>query len=526
MPEMNCKIQQLLADNTLGLHADFIDYLSQPENVQQLSILVSALRQQDNPACLHIAEPTTCQGLINTDTESLAVEQEDASIEVVAEMLEQDAEPQQQHLQPIASAQDRTTEQSTPSITENNSMWQPELKFQVDNARVGQVYQSEINLLGEHSPQDLTYKTDSFKFSDAHFYFDAETQSIHGQPEHAGEVNVNFQYVIGHETRSAQLKMNVIADPRSLWKILEPADGQPYAKAHSACDRCVLNDYSLVAASRRGRSHEHAGSFRDDDFAILPIKDSAWSVLAVADGAGSADFSREGSRIAVEVVKQHFQDYFDAENLATLTAQVEQWQVGQQDEATQALAAGLNEQFHHVYYQIYTSILEQIEQQALEQEVPSKAFSTTLLIAVVYSQANKNFISTFSVGDGAIAVYDAQNIRLMNVADGGEYAGQTKFLDRSIAHEFASRVKIGCYGAIDAIYLMTDGISDPMFETEVGLTQHEKWQNLHHQLAPLMLTDNADEALLQWMHFFSTGHHDDRTMALLWKHHESQASTL
>jgi hypothetical protein len=30
----------------------------------------------------------------------------------------------------------------------------------------------------------------------------------------------------------------------------------------------------------------------------------------------------------------------------------------------------------------------------------------------------------------------------MNVADGGEYAGQTQFLDRSIASDFGTRIKI------------------------------------------------------------------------------------
>ena len=49
-------------------------------------------------------------------------------------------------------------------------------------------------------------------------------------------------------------------------------------------------DFNIAACSQRGRSHEHAGTFRDDDFFVAQVADSNWSVLVVADGAGSAEF--------------------------------------------------------------------------------------------------------------------------------------------------------------------------------------------------------------------------------------------
>ena len=75
--------------------------------------------------------------------------------------------------------------------------------------------------------------------------------------------------------------------------------------------------------------------------------------------------------------------------------------------------------------EIYKSIIEQIELQANQMAVQPKLFSTTLLVAVIAKLADKTFMCTFSVGDGAIAVYSENSIRLMNVPDGGEYAGQT-----------------------------------------------------------------------------------------------------
>ena len=396
-----------------------------------------------------------------------------------------------------------------------------DVKFQVDNARVGQAYQSKITVISPHDAGEISYKAESFKFPDTQFYFDEDTQSIQGQPVEANPIEFSFQFIAEDETRSAQCRLNVIADPRSLWKVIEPEAGQEFAKTH--LDQAMIDtpNYKIVAASRRGRSHEHVGSFRDDDFAIHLIEDSPWSVITVADGAGSAKYSREGSRIAVEIVQNEFQRYLNPYTIDDLNNDLAKWQVGSQDEVTVGIATKLNQQFHHVYYEIYKSILNQIELQATDLGANTKDFSTTLLVAVVCKLADKTFVSTFSVGDGAIALYSESNLRLMNDPDGGEYAGQTRFLDRSIAQDFTNRLKIGCFTDVDAILLMTDGISDPIFETDSGLLNFTKWQKLYAELDPMMQIESADTALLEWMHFFTPGHHDDRTMAVLWNKHSS-----
>ncbi|WP_227554264.1 PP2C family serine/threonine-protein phosphatase [Acinetobacter lanii] len=476
------------------------------ENLESINQRIENNDLQDTPSDQMEAEKNQ-----KSEIEEQAIEEQQTE--------ELELPPQKNVLTPsnARAVQDAAIAKSAESTQAPNPMFSPDVKFQVDNARAGQLYRSKITVTSNHDSTFIQYKPESFKFSRESFYFDDATQTIQGQPEIPEELTFSFQYYLHNETRTAQCKINVIADPRSLWKVLEPEAGQPYAKPHTDQALLVLEDYKLIAASRRGRSHEHGGTFRDDDFGLLQIEDSPWSVLVAADGAGSAGYSREGSRIAVEIVKSEFARYLTGTTIASLNADVEQWQIGSQEPETQAIANKLNQQFYHVYYEIYKSIIHQIELQASELGVAAKLFSTTLLVAVVYSQPNKNFISTFSVGDGAIAVYNDSSVRIMNVADGGEYAGQTKFLDRSIAQEFGTRVKIGCFEAIDAVMVMTDGISDPLFETDVGLTQHERWKKLYTELDPLMKTDVADTALLEWMHFFTPGHHDDRTMAVLWK---------
>ena len=570
-----CKIKQILELNASEFDENFIQFLlHDSQNLKQLSKLINALEKvkafSNHASLIHEPSRAKPDGVfelgaeidLETYSKTNAEIDEKQDIAVITDFIDeytQEQEKLQSDLnsihqettiveveQPITASDEQVSENVLPEIVveadivaamekvpaeiEQNRLEienvfrrskYEDVKFQVDNARVGQAYQSKITVISPHDAGEISYKAESFKFPDTQFYFDEDTQSIQGQPVEANPIEFSFQFIAEDETRSAQCRLNVIADPRSLWKVIEPEAGQEFVKTH--LDQAMIDtpNYKIVAASRRGRSHEHVGSFRDDDFAIHLIEDSPWSVITVADGAGSAKYSREGSRIAVEIVLNEFQRYLNPYTIDDLNNDLAKWQVGSQDEVTVGVATKLNQQFHHVYYEIYKSILNQIELQASDLGANTKDFSTTLLVAVVCKLADKTFVSTFSVGDGAIALYSESNLRLMNDPDGGEYAGQTRFLDRSIAQDFTNRLKIGCFTDVDAILLMTDGISDPIFETDSGLLNLAKWQKLYAELDPMMKIESADTALLEWMHFFTPGHHDDRTMAVLWNKHSS-----
>ncbi|TCM66449.1 protein phosphatase 2C-like protein [Acinetobacter calcoaceticus] len=394
----------------------------------------------------------------------------------------------------------------------------PTYRFQVNNARVGQDYQAQIKVVYPEQAQ-IQFVADSFVFPEGlALRFDAENNRLHGTVALAQDSVFHFQFSTARQPEQilqGSCKISVIADPRSLWQINEPATESVFRKAHVDSQRIKHPQFNIVAASRRGRSHEHAGTFRDDDFSILNIAQSDWSVLCLADGAGSASYSREGARIAVENVRSLMQQFFNPAKLVELDQILAQWKIGNQGPHNNQLAQQIHAQFYQQYHLIYKTILEQIDVQALAMDCHAKQFSTTLLIAVLKHQAEQTFICTFSVGDGVIAAYSPQQIRLMNVADSGEFAGQTKFLDKSIQHDFANRIKMGYFNQIEALYLMTDGISDPKFETEQGLAEVEKWHALHQALAPIVKAEDAEQQLLEWMHFFKPGHHDDRSMIVL-----------
>jgi hypothetical protein len=75
-----------------------------------------------------------------------------------------------------------------------------------------------------------------------------------------------------------------------------------------------------------------------------------------------------------------------------------------------------------------------------------------------------------------------------------------------------------------ALFLMTDGVSDPWFETDSNLNNPEKWRKFYKEIQdneehPVNLEDDNEHAkdeLLGWLDFWSPGNHDDRTIAILY----------
>lgn len=212
-------------------------------------------------------------------------------------------------------------------------------------------------------------------------------------------------------------------------------------------------------------------------------------------------------------------------------------------------------QFYSLFQETASLAIKAIEQEAQAQNAPAKDYATTLLAAAVRREGAQTFLATFWMGDGAIAAYGPRGkVRLMGTPDGGEYAGQTRFLDRNALQDkdFGKRISIGRLQDISAVLLMTDGVSDPRFETDNGLADATKWDALWDEIKPKLddpgtvlslqeslqksdeklweslqnrLNEHAPEIeLLAWLHFWEPGHHDDRTIAVLWEQASPSAS--
>ena len=128
--------------------------------------------------------------------------------------------------------------------------------------------------------------------------------------------------------------------------------------------------------------------------------------------------------------------------------------------------------------------------------------------------------------------WDWELIKLLGFPDEGEFSGQTRFLTMQEifkdAKSVMDRLRFSIEDDFTALMLMTDGVSDPMFETDNNLNSTAKWDEfwdkLHDgfkddEIPGVDLSDDNEESkyqLLRWLDFWSPGNHDDRTIAILY----------
>lgn len=349
---------------------------------------------------------------------------------------------------------------------------------------------------------------------DAGLQYDAANQELCGTPVQTGTYSIIFrmQPFFGRE-QLLRGRLAVYPDPRSLWKDLPVPADIPFPKSDVAVYYGkTKNGRAMAGASRRGRSHAHSALPRDDDFLLSPPQEgNGWYIMAVADGAGSAPFSREGARIACETAVSVSRQALDV--------------IGGMDGKPGSAAALLDS----VFVQAVRSAYEEIERTAMSSAKSIKVFATTLLLTFACQTPDGWLIASLQIGDGAIAVYSRHGgeavLNLMGQPDEGEYAGQTRFLTmREIAcNEEAVRQRIRIVQVPDftAVFMMTDGVSDAKFESDACLATPAVWDKLWADLkqsVPLSSQKGEDigAALAEWLLFWSVGNHDDRTIALLY----------
>jgi hypothetical protein len=345
-----------------------------------------------------------------------------------------------------------------------------------------------------------------------------------GTPRSAGEYRIGWREISG--AAQGALLLTVNADPRSLWKDIASDRNAKYWKP----DTAIANGESPVAraivASVRGRSHAHVGSFRDDDFAIhFPTEADGphgWHILVVADGAGSAKYSRKGSQIACEVVAKQLVETLRAPQAQDVAELVERsLHATEQDKSDSAF---WSPRLYNTLVPAVAKAQSAVRAEAEALGVAKKDFHTTLLLAVVRrTTAGAWFIGTYWIGDGAIGMWDGNWMapKVFGEADAGEFAGETTFLtyeDFMKPDVVNRRLRYSIVPSFSYLALMTDGISDPKFDAETKLKSPDAWRAFTADLMTgtdgAQLADMTDDQLLAWMQFWSQGNHDDRTLLL------------
>lgn len=400
--------------------------------------------------------------------------------------------------------------------------------------------------------------------------------TISGTPAREGQVD--FTITCDYEGRlpdepllTRTVGFYVNPDPRSLWKDIPTPEHLLFPKPDLALDSIIVpreaafpedRAKDVAAASRRGRSHANEGRPRDDDFAIKHL-DNGWFVLAVCDGAGSAAYSRKGAAVAAETVKDYCvralgdnpnfeamaRDYV-ARTLAPAAVAADapapsEAPAGDAAESADAPTdtrvlhtASLTDNARRAAYDILAQAAfaahKEVAKTAEINGFTMRDFATTLLLTIAKRYEAGWFVASFWIGDGAIALYDAPTatVRVMGTPDEGEFAGQTRFLTMTdIFRDSAGlfrRVRVDAIPDFTLLALMSDGVSDPMFETDARLESPQAWEEFRQKLIDgfpadgIKGVDLSDDVpatahqLLDWLNFWSRGNHDDRTLVILY----------
>ncbi len=360
------------------------------------------------------------------------------------------------------------------------------------------------------------------------------TCQIMGVPTNAGTFDILLSYkykgwIEGKPILQRKFTIAINPDPRTLWKDIPTQENIEYYQPdrdHIYIKVEAINGVpqkDIVAASQRGRSHAHEGNPRDDHFRVEYLENCGWYLMAVADGAGSAKYSRKGSALACDTAICHCKDFFaDSKRLSDFEEYITTYNSESNDEYRKLLGDSIHQLIGNAAFKSYKAI----EAEASVKGVPIKNYATTLLLAVCKKFDFGWFVASFWVGDGAMCIYDKerQYFKLLGTPDEGEFAGQTRFLTMPEifrdATSFYGRLKFSIEQDFTALMLMTDGVSDPMFETDANLNKIEKWNELYDSIThEVELEDDNTESqyqLLKWLDFWSQGNHDDRTIAILY----------
>jgi len=293
---------------------------------------------------------------------------------------------------------------------------------------------------------------------------------------------------------------------------LQPPDAA-HEPAEATGTRARSAGWSLLLGSRRGRLHAHRGEHREDAGTVLTFA-GGWCA-AVADGAGSATWSRLGSAIATHAVTHALREAL-SHGAAPVSALD-----GALDQAATAADAAMR-------------------RFAVLCGLALRDLRTTLLVVVSHATQ----LASMQVGDGAMAflvgdgsAHASTNtspnaaMLLPHAGDSGEFSGEvTHFLpDEGAVERLRVSRQVHTPRDWSGILVASDGVEDPWYPfarhapalvaqlrdgvrddnaSAAGVTQH---------LRGAVLTANDPvHALMEWLAFEKRGENDDRTLFVAW----------
>jgi serine/threonine protein phosphatase PrpC len=409
--------------------------------------------------------------------------------------------------------------------------------------RITDIIQQPVRILNATmgKPYETKFDFDKYKWKDIEAFrfegleelgltYDEKTKQVTGIPAKSGEFKILFKFKIIGEPEDAAyhekpISLIINPDPKSLWKKLESDKNDPYWKEDDVTVFAPIGDRHILVSSKRGRSHANVGSFREDDFAFKNLE-KGWSLVAVADGAGSAKISRKGSVIACNSVIEYFTENSSNESMIEFDDLLQQHKTNSSEDTLKKLN-------HYVYNKLGKAafhVHKKLEDFATQVAVPLKDLNTTLIFTLFKKYDSGYAFLSFGVGDCPIGLLnkDISEVTLMNWIDVGEFGGGTRFITMPEIFQnekFATRFGFKLADDFSYLMMMSDGIYDAKFVVEANLANIKKWKEFLADLNGknedrIKVELNVENKLIldqfsEWMDFWSQGNHDDRTLAIV-----------
>jgi len=356
-------------------------------------------------------------------------------------------------------------------------------------------------------------------------YF-ADKNQITGVPKKSGSFDLQFNIREYNELGMEELSshtLRLIVEDEYNFPIKEPNESDPYWKPNDSAFTIAVNrgkgkrlKKDIAAASKRGHQHIEKGKIREDDFFVQYDHHTRWYALAVADGAGKAKYSRQGSKIAcVSAVESIL------ERLALQSRKLNKLTIRYTWIKMERLRKEIMGKLQSIIASAVADAYSDIVDEAAKFERKPEDYATTLLMCICKKFEFGWLIGTFGVGDGAACVYH-KNEWYANLMEGNEHPKMKLFLTTPGILEpsgLAQRIYCTIIDDFSALFLMTNGVSDPKFEGEANLPRVELlnrfWEDINSKVNFKGKINDVGEDLLKWLDFWTPGKYDDRTIAML-----------
>ncbi len=271
----------------------------------------------------------------------------------------------------------------------------------------------------------------------------------------------------------------------NFWAYKPVPNNQPEPHSEDFSKSAVCPDgYKLIGARARGKTHKHEGTNCDDWFEFG--FSGKWTVIAVADGAGSKPYSRIGAKAAckkavaylLETLKEtQIEEYLKGSTYGEIKLLIDK-QAWPFENITKMIFNAFSEAHKEVHRIANEKTLDPgyLSHLGGRKELSVNDFSSTLLVAIHANIKCLNeptdIVFSCNVGDGAIAILDKNgSLNLATIADSGEYSGETDFLtstDKILEKNLRLKLKVNAL-KLRSLMVMTDGVADDYYPNDPEL---------------------------------------------------------